>query len=232
MKLSVKHVLAVCILGLLLASCGGPPPTRVLFVGNSFTFFNGGIDTQLAHMAPSCQTSSIALPGYTLEQHWNDGSALQTIRQGGWAYVVLQEQSQTPVVDPGKFREYVKDFDQEIRRGGATTVLLMTWERPDSVGYGVTTQDLAAAYRAVGTELGVKVAPVGLAFASALRERPDVVLYSQDGHPTMYGTYLAACVLYGTILGRSPVGIEYADSSISPDVRDFLQRIAAESLSY
>ena len=56
------------------------------------------------------------------------------------------------------------------------------------------------------------------------------MLYRPDGHPTVAGTYLAACVVYETILGRSPVGIAYADKSISPELRDFLQEIAAQSL--
>ena len=228
----LEQVLVVCVLGLVLASCGGKPQTRVLFIGNSFTYYNGGIDKQLAHLAPSIKTSSIAVGGYTLEMHWNQGSALQTIRGGHWAYVVLQEQSQTSVTDPAKFQEYVSQFYQEIERSGAKTILLMTWERPDSVAYGVTTANLAAAYNAVGTRLGIKVAPVGLAFASALQRRPGLELYGPDGHPTMDGTYLAACVLYGTISGHSPVGIAYADASIPPELRDFLQRIAAASLGY
>jgi len=51
---------------------------------------------------------------------------------------------------------------------------------------------LQIAYNLAGAELNAKVAPAGLAFAQALRQRPDLALYSQDGHPTMVGTYLAA----------------------------------------
>ncbi|MGD0997376.1 MAG: DUF4886 domain-containing protein [Thermoleophilia bacterium] len=221
----------VCVAGLVCASCGSHPSTRVLFIGNSFTFINGGIDAQLAQLAPSCATSRIAVGGYTLEMHWNGGTAVQTIRSGHWTYVVLQEQSQLPVLNPTIFREYATEFNQAIEASGAKTVLLMTWQRPDSVSEGVTTANLAAAYRSLGAELGVKVAPAGVAFANALAERPDLVLTSLDGHPTMYGTYLAACVVYATIFGRSPVGIAYADRSISPELRDFFQRIAAESLA-
>jgi hypothetical protein len=111
----------------------------------------------------------------------------------------------------------------------ALTVLLMTWERPESLPDGVTTANLAAAYNQAGAKLGAKVAPAGLAFAGALRERPDLALYSQDGHPTMYGTYLAACVLYATIFGQCPVGNVFADRSITPELRDFFQRIAAQT---
>jgi hypothetical protein len=157
------------------------------------------------------------------------GDASQSTRQGGWDYVVLQEQSQTPVVDPLKFFEAVRDFDVQVRASGAQTLLLMTWEGPDSVLYGVTTANLAAAYQKVGAELGILVAPAGSAFAESLRERPDLVLYSPDGHPTLYGTYLAACVLYGTLFGQTPVGNPYSDKSISPEIRDFLQRMAART---
>lgn len=230
LKAWAGQVILICAIGLALASCGGHPATRVLFIGNSFTFFNGGIDTQLAHLAPSTRTSCIAVGGSTLEKSWNGGSAPQAIRDGHWAYVILQEQSQLPVLDPAMFRQGVTEFNQAIERSGARTILLMTWQRPDRASEGVTTDNLAAAYRAVGAELGIKVAPAGVAFAMALAERPDLVLYEPDGHPTMEGTYLAACVIYATILGRSPVGIAYADPSISPELRDFFQRIAAESL--
>jgi hypothetical protein len=105
----------------------------------------------------------------------------------------------------------------------------MTWERPDSVQYGVTAQALYNAYTALGQQLGIKVAPVGLAFSMALQERPDLKLYIQDGHPTQQGTYLAACVFYGFIFQQSPVGNSYR-GDVSKDDKDFLQNIAAKAL--
>jgi hypothetical protein len=78
----------------------------------------------------------------------------------------------------------------------------------------------------------VKVAPVGLAFASALKERPDFALYIEDGHPTEAGTYLAACVLYATIFYKSPVGIRSSAFHLPEQQREFLQRIAAEVMGF
>lgn len=217
---------------LVLASCSKPASTRILFIGNSYTYVSGGIDKQLEGLAPSIATSRQTAAGYTLERHWKDGEALRAIRRGGWRYVVLQEQSQTPVCDRQKFYQFAREFDRAIRAGGAQTILLMTWERPDSIAYGVTTANLAAAYDALGTELGAEVAPAGLAFARSLHERPDLLLYSADGHPTPSGTYLAACTLYGTILARSPVGNRYSDANTTSEERAYFQRIAAESLGY
>jgi hypothetical protein len=231
-KLWMCEVLLACLFGLIPISCRPQPATSVLFIGNSYTYVNEGVDAQLGRMAPSIRTFRIAAGGYTLEKHWKDGNALRSISSGHWSYVILQEQSQIPVIDPMKFRNYVEKFNEEINRIGAKTILLMTWERPDSVGYGVTAANISAAYNAAGEELGITVAPAGLAFENALQERPDLALYSQDGHPTIAGTYLAACVLYGTIFQKSPAGIACTGKNIPPDLRDFLQRIAAKSLGY
>ncbi len=208
------------------------PSKRVLFIGNSYTQFNGGVDQQLKGLAPTMAASEIAVGGYTLENHWNDSNTISAIRSEKWDYVVLQEQSQTPVSDPAKFGQYAEKLNAEIKNDGAQTILFMTWQRPDSVAYGVTTANLANQYYALGNRIGVKVAPVGLAFASALQQRPDLVLYSQDGHPTVQGTYLAACVFYGIILGQSPVGNTYSDSNITEADRTFLQQVAADTLGY
>ena len=214
------------------ASCQSQPSTRILFIGNSYTFVNGGLDKQLEGLAPSTETERIALGGYTLEKHWTDGNALQKIREGKWDYVVLQEQSQAPVLNQQKFYEFARMFDEEIRRSGARTILLMTWERPDSRNWGVTTDGLAAAFTAIGKELGAKVAPAGLAFARSLQAKPELTLYTPDGHPTVEGTYLAACVLYRTIFELNPVGNPYSEKNISAETRTYLQQIAADSSGF
>ncbi len=211
------------------ASCRGQPSTRILFIGNSYTFINGGLDKQLEELAPSIATDRVAAGGYTLERHWTDGIALRKIREGDWNFVVLQEQSQVSVINQAKFYHFARMFDEEIRRSGARTVLLMTWERPDSRYLGVTTDGLEASYETLGKELGAKVAPAGLAFARSLRTRPEISLCIQDGHPTVEGTYLAACVLYRTIFELNPVWDPNSDDKIPSATEKYLQDVAADS---
>jgi hypothetical protein len=222
----------VLVVLLTFASCQSQPSARILFIGNSYTFVNGGLDKQLEGLAPSTETERIASGGYTLEKHWTDGNALQKIREGKWNYVVLQEQSQVPVINQPRFYEFARMFDAEIRRSGAKTILLMTWERPDSRNLGVTTDGLAAAFTAIGKELGAKVAPAGLAFARSLQSKPELTLYTPDGHPTVEGTYLAACVLYRTIFELSPVGNPYSQKNFSAETEKYLQQIAADSSGF
>lgn len=227
-------VLVICIAGIII-SCGSTtsqvPSKRVLFIGNSYTDFNGGMDTYIMGLAPNTTASRITPGGFTLESHWNNPDTLNAIHTGKWDVVVLQEQSQTPISNSKGFFEYAGKLDGEIKKSGAETILFMTWTRPDSAQYGVSTANLAQMYTALGHKLGVRVAPVGLAFYRALQKRPELTLYSNDGHPTPQGTYLAACVFYGIIFKQNPVGNSYS-AGISDDERVFLQSIAAQTLGY
>lgn len=225
-----KYLTFILLLAYIASSCGPKLPSkRVLFIGNSYTGLNGGLDTHLLGFAPNSESTRITPGGYTLQDHWQDADTLEAIRSGKWDVVVLQEQSQYSVTNYYNFFEYAQKLDAEIKKAGAETVLLMTWERPDSVQYGVTAQAVNNAYTALGQQLGVKVAPVGLAFSMALQERPDLKLYVEDGHPTPEGAYLAACVFYGFIFEQSPVGNSYGGDISNAD-KTFLQGIAAKAL--
>lgn len=210
----------------------GQPPMRILFVGNSLTYYNNGIDHHLNGLEPSLQIESVSQPGYSFKDHARSDTTLSAIRGGSWTYVILQDHSQLPVINPSFTAYYAKQLNQEIRRSGAEPILMMTWERQDSLDQGVTTKNLATAYGDLGATLDAKVAPVGLAFDLSRQTWPVLELADPDAHPTMYGTYLAACVLYGVLLERSPVNNPYRDAYISADMAAYLQRRAAETLGY
>jgi hypothetical protein len=47
-------------------------------------------------------------------------------------------------------------------------------------------------------------------WAQVRRDHPEVDLWQADGiHPSVSGTYLAACVLYASIFRQSPTGSTY-----------------------
>jgi hypothetical protein len=87
-----------------------------------------------------------------------------------------------------------------------------------------------AMYVDVGHEIGALVIPVGLAFEEAYRRFPDVKFHNRDGtHPSLLGTYLAACTTFATLYGRSPVGNPYrADGAIEEAVATQLQQVAQD----
>src|SRR5690606_15766318 len=106
----------------------------------------------------------------------------------------------------GRMHENVRLFAPEIRSAGAGTALYLTWARRHAPK---TQAALTAAYESIGREIGATVVPVGVAWEAFLAEHDTPVLHERDGsHPTLAGSYLAACVFLKVLLGESPSGLE------------------------
>jgi len=193
---------------------------RVLFIGNSYTYFNNlpqmvaGL-ARAAHQPKQLEAEMVTVGGATLKSLWEGGKALEVLKGGKWDYVVLQEQSTLGLIqmaneaprinDPKTFHEYARRFDAEIKKAGAKTVFYLTWARQNAPQ---TQAALTDAYLNIAKELNAIVAPVGIAWENALKSNPQLALHREDkGHPTPTGSYLAACVLYATIYGKSPEGL-------------------------
>lgn len=205
----------------------GRRPLKALFIGNSFTARNDlpGLISGLAESRGKVlEHRLIHAGGASLRAHWNAGQAAEMIRGGGYDDVVLQEQSTLPVKNTARMHENVRLFDGAITAAGARAVLYMTWARrnaPDSQ------QAITDAYTAVGKELGATVVPVGVAWQRFLRDHDEPVLHDRDqSHPTVAGSYLAACVFLAALFNESPVGIDVDVPGLSADDRATLQAAA------
>jgi hypothetical protein len=187
----------------------GSAPIKVLFVGNSFTARND-LPSLIALLAAargkSLQYRLISAGGASLRTHWNAGKALKAIEDSHYDSVVLQEQSTLPVKNAKRMHENVRIFDESIKAAGATTVLYMTWARRHAPE---AQQVITDAYASIGQELGATVVPVGVAWQSFLRKYDQPVLHDRDqSHPTLAGSYLAACVFLAVLFQVNPVGID------------------------
>ncbi len=220
--------------------CSGKPELRILFIGNSYTFYNqlpGAFQALAESGGHITKTSMIAKGGYTLRRHSENPSVLDKIRRGNWDYVILQEQSVVPTVDY-QYADYmvpaISIFEKVIRESGARPVLFMTWGRENGIEkYGHKNfhdmqEKLYAAYMEVGHEFQITVAPVGMAWKQVHEEHLEIDLWLEDGsHPSQTGTYLAACVFYCILFQENPVGLEYPKGIIS-EVAYILQESAAQ----
>jgi len=191
------------------------PPDSVLFVGNSFTFYNNAVYTHLRKLLVAEDPSnrekiflkSMTISGAILSDH--KGGLMQMLDSRDWDVVILQGHSRESTdadKSPG-FWSSTREFSQAIRSRGAEPVLFMTWayaQRPEMM------IDLASAFSRLGNDVDVRVIPVGLAFERARKDISGVLLHDQDDiHPSLEGTYLAAAVFYSALYGKSPVNLEY-----------------------
>ncbi len=222
------------------------PGLRVLFVGNSFTFRNEM--PELVHKLADADGGrarifavSYTAGGWTLRKASRDDGLTGLLRDVRWDVVVLQEQSRLPSLSAMRRREetypYARALDAKIVRVGARTMLFMTWgyaagDDPGVPGdsFGAMQSRLQDGYSELATELSasVSVAPVGVAWAEAVRRHPEVGLWAGDGqHPSRLGSYLTACVFYAVLGGSDPIGNPFT-AGLDPSEARSLQNVASD----
>ena len=200
---------------------------KVLFIGNSFTARNN-VPELIAQLAAArglpFEHRLIQAGGASLRMHWNKGEAQQAIQQTRYDYVVLQEQSTLPLKNPSRMHENIRLFDQVIKDAGAKTALYLTWAKQNAPE---TQAALTAAYTTIAEELGALVIPVGSAWQQFLLQHKEPLLHDKDqSHPTLAGSYLAACVFFAMLFGENPTGLASNLPGLTPTETARLQTAA------
>ena len=235
--------IALALLYLLAASGGSAAvmqplkPASILWIGNSFTYYNGGIPAIVQAMAAALKP----LPAKTLrmatkavgDAHLAQHATNMTLPlEDGWDLVVVQGYSNEPI-NPAKaaaFTTALATLQGRIAAAGAETALFMTWAYKDHPEMSAA---LAKAYETAGREIGAAVVPVGLAFKDARSARPGLQLYvaEDNKHPSPAGTYLAACTFYASLYGRSPEPAGLVWDHLPPETARFLEETAWQTVS-
>jgi len=219
----LRWLMTSTLLGALLFACvsaaPAPPATRVLFIGNSYTYFNHlpELVRQLADAAGAgpVQVRMVAPGGWRLQDHWEKGEAPGVLRGEHWDYVVLQEQSLlgNQVMVDGKprvgsdevFAPFAQKWAEAITKAGARPVFYATWARKASPE---DQSKLTDAYSRAARTGGGILAPAGEAWKIVRGEAGAPELFVEDGsHPSAAGSYLAACTLVAAIFGKNPQGL-------------------------
>lgn len=221
---------------------------RNLFVGNSFSYYNNGIQN---HYSNLIRTSGewrrgknynrlSTLSGGSLLEHQADLRSILTAARNKYQSVILQGHSME-AIDPKRvasFKQGVKALATIADEQNAKPILFMTWGYKGNQDMG---KKVARAYTEIGKQLSIDVVPVGLAFAKVEADFPDIALFSADvsgandagqltyrkdwKHPSVAGTYLAACVFYAAVENKSPQGSVYR-ASLNNKTAHILQQVA------
>lgn len=248
---SVKYFLACIVATLCITTYAQQHTKRVLFLGNSYTYSNN-LPQMLADAALSAGDTvlhdSNAPGGYTFEGHSTNATSLSKIAQGTWDYVVLQEQSQLPSFPDFQVQSDVYPFaailnDSILAANPCTeTVFFMTWGRkngdasncanwPPVCSYEGMDSLLNLRYRIMADDNEALVSPAGAVWNYIRETAPQIELYNPDeSHPSVAGTYAAACTFYATLFRSNPENITYNSSLSSGDAA--IIRAAAKLVVY
>jgi len=182
-----------------------PPGGRhVLFIGNSLTYVHNLPATVAAIAQLAGDTFRVAMeagPNLALIDHLKGASnAVQTMRLGGWDYVVLSQGPTPRGICRDSLVLWTKMFEPLIRGVGAKPALYMTWP---AVNQHSWFDDVRISFQQAAAAVNGVFLPAGEAWRSAWAEDPNLQLYGGDGfHPSEIGTFLAALEIYERISGR------------------------------
>ena len=194
---------------------------RVLFIGNSLTFWNQGVDVMLAKLVPGIETSRVAVGGATLETLWNNDEA-KLVCADNWNVVVLQED--LPETSRESFRRHAKLWCDHVRKYGAEPVFYAAWAYDRLPAFD--DDAICAEHAGAAEENNARLANVGAA-RTAGPEGLD--LFDDDKeHPSLAGTYLAACVIAATIYGAEALQAPkvYRPKNLSAGAASMLRAVA------
>lgn len=228
---------------------------NVLFVGNSYVYTND-LPTMVANMAATTNDkiscSSNTPGGCRFAQHCTNQS-MTMIQQGGWDVVVLQEQSQHPAFPEWQVQMDVYPYAQRLvdsiyaNNVCPEPMFFMTWGHKNgdalnaSIFPPIGTYEgmdslLRERYMTMGKENHASVCPAGKVWHYIRHNYPKIELYSADNsHPSIAGTYAAACAFYTMIFEKDPTLITYhspaLDTATERIIRDVAKLVVFDSLA-
>ena len=260
----VRRIATLLAAALALAACSSSPPAApptprwqgetpasLLWVGNSFFYFNNSMHGHLGGLLNAAgvrgvRQTSATISGSGLD--WHDVGAHLKPGSGMARYsftptndvsfnqfervfdmVLMMDCSQCPIHPKLQqaFHDTAKAHAATVRRAGAEPALFLSWAYQDQPQM---TEQLAAAYVQAGRANQMRVVPAGPAFAASIARRPDINLYAPDKrHPSLAGTYLGAAVTMATLFKKSPVGNSYT-AGLPADVAQHLQQVAWDTV--
>ena len=224
-------------------------PLNILFYGNSYTRFNGGIERVVRDLAvaagyPAPRAVSAAIDGYTLSEHRYTNTA--PINAGipanqNWDFVVMQDFSMLPtrIGNPNLHVSAATALFNLVRTRSplVTPVMFQTWARRQDnyffytapnphfpLGVSQMQRDLRNNYLrsadAIDTATGMEFTRVAWA-GDAWQEANYYLLHTSDtSHPAIRGTLLAGMVIFSTIYQTPMSAMNYMPAAENLGVSD------------
>ncbi len=225
----------------------GQVTKKVLFLGNSYTYYNQ-MPLMVENLATSKGNTLIhdanTPGGQRLLQHATNATSLSKIASNDWDYVVMQCQSQEGAFPDGQLAQevypYATILNDSVKSNNACSesMFFMTWGRengdqsncafyPPFCTYDGMQSRLRLSYTTMANQNDGSVAPVGEAWRYIRNNYPAIDLYSPDeSHPSLEGSYLAACVFYVSIFRESISGSTF-DPGLPAGQAQIIQDVAS-----
>lgn len=193
---------------------------KVLFIGNSHTYFN-----DMPHLfAKMCETltgeqtevTMLAFSNRRLDWHCEEYFSVRfALLYGQYDYCVIQQFGH-PIPPIEETEPPVEKLVHLCESVGTKPVLYMTWAKRDEPEKATL---ISGIYRTLAEKYHTLLAPVAESFEALRKEHPEINLYWFDGsHASPYGDYLIAAIFASLLTGKADL------SALSDEIIDFRVR--------
>jgi hypothetical protein len=168
---------------------------RVLFVGNSFSYYYN-LPQVLNEMSVYSDkiyidTRHSLVGGSNLSQHLrgeNNTQTLNILAKEKFDYVILNHHSLAATKEMNTFFETSKKMVELVRSKQAKPIFMMTWAYKSNP---LMIKKIATAYQDMCQKIEVDFVPCGHLFDEVRKWRPDINMFEDDDkHPSKHATYL------------------------------------------
>ena len=230
-----------------ISSLENKKPERVLYIGNSYLYYNDSLHNHVRRMLDEVYESEIDTTNYKSVTISGSRSWHHDIDHSlNYKNLGVKEPFQLVIFQGGSgetntanerniFSDQVSKIVKKIKKAGAEAALYMihAYVEPHEDTDPRMIENIKQMYIDAANRNDALVIPVGIAFENAYKAEPNIKLHKHyDGtHPNILGTYLASCVVFSSITQLSPLNIQYNYyGEITNDDKEFLQKIAHESV--
>ena len=183
---------------------------RVLFIGNSLTYYNGvpELVSQISRMearSKYIEVEMLAAAGATIAQHLATDRLRRHLAEGNFSYVVFQEMGGWPICPPefpgcSESVESIETLSELASNANAEPIWYSTYQRIPTLQ-----EALSKEARQIAGRLGIRLADVGAAWTYYESVAGQDAPFKEDGHPNEIGSLIAAAVIFQAIAGQANI---------------------------
>jgi hypothetical protein len=242
-KLSYSIVFSALIF--LIFDCSAPDNReKILFIGNSFMYSND-LPSMFRSLAESKNKQVLvedATHGYfTLLEHAHFELTGKYIGEKKWDDVILNENNRI-IMDPARYETDlypgIEKLAAQIKsKGGKRIGLFINWGARNGTtqpfdSFEAMQKKIIETTESASKKYNIDSIPIGIAWQKIHSLYPDINLWFRDNnHPTVFGSFIAACVVYSYIFKESPEGSSYTPPGISEQAAKDLERESYNAVS-
>ncbi|MBN2668365.1 MAG: T9SS type A sorting domain-containing protein [Bacteroidales bacterium] len=250
--MSIKYLIILIVLMPLFALS---QDAKVLFIGNSFTYYNdlpsilenigsdAGYDIYAEMYAPGGTAVGDTFPIEGPLAHMDNPVVYDYIRSNNWDYVVVQDNQGRFIYDYGVFHPDTRAIEgHDMLRDSvkfykpcAHMIWFAGWALKNGYPpYGDTgiesIERIWANYKFMNDSLNEIIAPIGPTWIKTIQDQSSINLWSADeAHPSLSGSFLTALNIYYSIFKEKIESLNYT-ASLPASTVNYFNDIAFETV--